>query len=239
MQNQKIALILGATICFALNSVAFAQAGSAGQTGAPGQGAASGQSGAGSQGTMPGRGGVNPQTGTAGQGTAPGSAAPGDSHSMSANPDQKFAQNAAAGSAAEIQLGQVAADKATNDKVKQFGQRMVADHTKASSELKAIASKKDMTLPDSPKGKDKATIEKLSKMSGPAFDKAYMQDMVKDHQKDVAEFQKEANNGSDPDLKAWAGTTLPVLQEHLRMAKEALSAVNGGSDSTGAQSTSR
>ena len=70
-------------------------------------------------------------------------------------------------------------------------------------------------------------IEKISKMSGAAFDKAYMQDMVKDHQKDVAEFQKESSNGSDPDLKSWAATTLPTLQEHLRMAKEALSAVNG------------
>jgi putative membrane protein len=238
MQNQKIALILGATICFAVNGVAFAQAGSPGQTGAAGQGAASGQSGAGSQGTMPGRGGANPQTGTAGQGTA-GTSDSSSGHSMSANPDQKFAQNAAAGGAAEVQLGQLAADKATNDKVKQFGQRMVTDHTKANSELKAIASRKSLTIPDSPKGKDKGTIEKLSKMSGPAFDKAYMQDMVKDHQKDVAEFQKEANSGSDPDLKAWAGTTLPVLQEHLRMAKEALSAVNGTGDSTGAQSTSR
>jgi putative membrane protein len=158
---------------------------------------------------------------------------------MSATPDQKFAENAAAGSAAEIQLGQLAADKATNDKVKQFGQRMVTDHTKASSELKTLAAKKGMTIPDSPKGKDKAKFEKLSKMSGPAFDKAYMQDMVKDHQKDVAEFQKEANSGSDPDLKAWAATTLPVLQEHLRMAKETLSAVNGSGGSAGAQSTSR
>ncbi|MDQ1472886.1 MAG: putative rane protein [Bryobacterales bacterium] len=224
MQNHnKIFLILGATICFTVRGVAFAQAGSA-QSGGAGQGAASGQS------PPSGRGGATPQTGHTGQDTSAASASGAGSSSgqtPSASADQKFAQNAAAGSAAEIEMGHLAADKAVNDKVKQFGQRMVTDHTKASDELKALASKKGMALSDTPKPKDKAMIQKMSKMSGAAFDKAYMQDMVKDHQKDVAEFQKEANSGSDPDLKAWAGTTLPILQEHLRMAKEALSAVNG------------
>jgi putative membrane protein len=233
--HRKITLMLGAGICFAVQGIVFAQAGSGAPAGGAGQSGA-GQSGAGQSGagTMPGRAGSDRQTGTADRDTTAGSSG----HSMSA--DQKFAQNAAAGGLAEVQLGQLAADKATNDKVKQFGQRMVTDHTKANNELKALAAKKSITLPDSPKPKDKATFEKLSKMSGPAFDKAYMQDMVKDHQKDVAEFQKEASNGSDPDLKAWAATTLPVLQEHLKLAKDTLSAVNssGGGASGGSSDSS-
>jgi putative membrane protein len=235
VQNyNKIALMLSATICFAVSGIAFGQAGSASPGGAPGQSSTSGQSGA------AGRAGTTPQTGAGSQPSAPSGSSSG--HSMSASADQKFAEAAAAGNAAEIQMGKLATEKAANEKVKQFGERMVTDHTKASAELKAIAAKKGMTLPDSPKPKDQATIEKLSKLSGPAFDKAYMRDMVKDHQKDVAEFQKEATNGSDPDLKAWAGTTLPILQEHLKLARETLSALNEGatSASTGsAQSTGK
>jgi len=235
--------MLGATICFAMNGIAFGQAGSAAQGGAAGQGTSSGQSGAAGQGGSAGQGSTAGHTGStsqSGAGHAAGSATSGADtasagHSGAMTADHKFAQEAAAGGAAEVQLGQLAADKATNEKVKQFGQRMVTDHTKANNELKALAEKKGITLSDTPKSKDKSAMDKLSKMSGPAFDKAYMQNMVKDHQKDVAEFQKEASNGTDPDLKAWAGTTLPVLQEHLRMAKEAMSAVSssGGAGTTG------
>jgi len=258
--NRKIALMFGATICFALNGIAFAQAGSGGAGGQSGAGSAGSQSGAGSAGSQSGAGsqsrGAGSQTGAGSGSTAAGSgahtgtagqsagnmssgsaASSGGSHNMSAGADHKFAEAAAAGSAAEIQLGQMASQKATNEKVKQFAQRMVTDHTKASDELKSLASKKGMTLMDTPKPKDTATMSKLEKMSGAGFDKAYMQDMVKDHQKDVAEFQKEANSGSDPDLKAFAGTTLPILQEHLRMAKEALSAVSGGAAGGSSQSS--
>ena len=149
--------------------------------------------------------------------------------------DHKFAEEAASGGAAEVEMGKLASEKASNDKVKQFGQRMVTDHSRAGNELKTLANKKNMTLPDSPDAKSKAMMDKISKLSGAAFDKAYMQDMVKDHQKDVAEFQKESSNGADPDLKNWAATTLPTLQEHLRMAKEALSAVNGSASTTSSQ----
>jgi putative membrane protein len=142
--------------------------------------------------------------------------------------DHKFARDAAAGGAAEVEMGKMASEKASNDKVKQFGQRMVTDHGKAGEELKTLAAGKNITIPDGPDAKSKAVMARMSKLSGAAFDKAYMQDMVKDHEKDVAEFQKEADSGSDSDLKKWAATTLPVLQEHLRMAKEALSAVNAG-----------
>ena len=135
--------------------------------------------------------------------------------------DKKFATEAAQGGLAEVELGQLAAQKGQNDKVKQFGQRMVDDHTNANNQLKSVAEKNNITLPTSISAKDQALKDKLSGLSGSAFDKAYMTAMVKDHQKDVAEFQKEASSGSNADLKSFAAQTVPTLQEHLRMAREA------------------
>jgi putative membrane protein len=143
--------------------------------------------------------------------------------------DQKFVKEAASGGMAEVQLGQLAVQKASNSQVKQFGQRMVDDHTKANSELKSVASKDSITLPAEIDAKDKATYDSLSKLSGTAFDRAYMRDMVKDHTADVNEFQKEANNGANPDLKSFAGKTLPTLQEHLRLARETNNALGARS----------
>ena len=139
--------------------------------------------------------------------------------------DMQFAQKAAQGGMAEVQLGQLAVQNASSDQVKQFGQKMVDDHSKANDELKALASQENMTLPTSLNAKDQATVTRLSNLKGAAFDKAYMRDMVKDHQMDIADFQKEANGGSDSGLKSFATKTLPTLQEHLRMAKEASSSV--------------
>jgi putative membrane protein len=134
--------------------------------------------------------------------------------------DMRFARDAAAGGMAEVQMGQLAVRKASNERVKQFGQRMIDDHTKAGDQLKIIASKDSIGLPSELNAHDKLIYDNLSKLDGTAFDRAYMQDMVKDHQTDVNEFQKEASNGANPDLKSFATTTLPTLQEHLRIARE-------------------
>lgn len=134
--------------------------------------------------------------------------------------DMKFAMTAAQGGMAEVKLGQLAVDKASNPDVKAFGQRMVDDHTKANEQLKSVAANENVTLPTDVNAKDQAEYDKLSKLSGPEFDKAYMKGMVKDHEMDVKDFQKEANSGKDPQLKSFASTTLPILQSHLQMAKE-------------------
>lgn len=139
--------------------------------------------------------------------------------------DTNFVMKAAQGGMAEVELGQLAATKGTNDKVRHFGQQMVDDHTKANDELKTVVSSKGITLPTSADAKSETAKKRLSNLSGAAFDKAYMQDMVSDHQKDVAEFQKEADHGADPDVKAFAQKTLPTLQKHLQMAQDALNAV--------------
>jgi putative membrane protein len=132
--------------------------------------------------------------------------------------DNKFVHEAAVGGMAEVSLGKLAADKATNPDVKQFAQRMVDDHSKANDELKAYASQKGVTLPADTDAAHKAVEARLSKLSGEAFDKAYMADMVKDHDKDVAAFKQASSTASDADLKAWAAKTLPTLQEHQKMA---------------------
>jgi len=139
--------------------------------------------------------------------------------------DKEFVIEAAQGGMAEVSLGQMAAAKATNNDVKEFGNRMVTDHSKANDELKQLATNKGITLPADPGADEKKTEEALSKKSGKAFDKAYMTDMVKDHEKDVAEFQKESKDAQDPDLKAWVTRTLPTLQDHLKMAKQVASKV--------------
>jgi putative membrane protein len=102
--------------------------------------------------------------------------------------DQGFVKEAAIGGMAEVELGQLASTKATNEKVKAFGQRMVADHSKANDELKSLASSKNLTVPASVDAKHKATRDRLAKLSGVAFDRAYVSDMLADHRKDVAAF---------------------------------------------------
>lgn len=133
--------------------------------------------------------------------------------------DTKFATEAAQGGMAEVQLGQLAVQKAENPDVKAFGQHMVDDHTKANDQLKQIASQEGITLPTTLDQKDVLLQTKLQSLSGRQFDKAYMTAMVKDHQKDVKEFEKESKSGSDVQIKAFASQTLPTLQNHLQMAE--------------------
>ena len=97
---------------------------------------------------------------------------------------------------------------------------MVSDHSKANAELKKLAATKGITLPAEMNAEQKAERDKLAKLSGPEFDREYMALMVEDHDKDVAAFQEEAKDGSDPEIKSFAAKTLPTLQEHQRMSKE-------------------
>jgi putative membrane protein len=134
--------------------------------------------------------------------------------------DQNFVKKAAEGGMAEVELGKLAKEKASSSEVKQFGERMVTDHSKANEELKSIASQKGVTLPTTLNAKDQATKDRLSKLSGEQFDRAYMNDMVKDHTKDVSEFKKESTTAKDPDIKSFASQTLPTLEDHLKEARQ-------------------
>jgi putative membrane protein len=131
--------------------------------------------------------------------------------------DHKFAMEAAMGGVMEVELGKVAAEKGASDEVRQFGQRMVDDHSKANEQLMQLASSKGMTLPTAPDAKHQAEMQKLSALSGEKFDKEYVKMMLKDHKQDVPAFEKEASGGMDADIKAFAASTLPTLREHLQM----------------------
>ncbi len=149
---------------------------------------------------------------------------------------QHFARKAAMGGLLEVKLGRLATERAQNSAVRQFAERMVKDHANVNQQLMSLAQTKGITLPTSdelnPEGKstivrkaeaavnkDVRTIERFEKLSGPEFDRQYMATMVKDHQKDVREFEDAATNLSDPDLRNFAKQNLPTLREHLSMAE--------------------
>ena len=141
--------------------------------------------------------------------------------------DRKFIEDAAKGGMAEVQLAKLAQEHASSPEVKQFAQRMEQDHSKANEELRTLAQEKGVTMPTGPKATENHEVSKLSKLQGQDFDREYMDHMVKDHQKDVKEFKKMAQDAKDPDVKAFAQKTAPTLEEHLQLAQNADAAVGG------------
>ena len=135
------------------------------------------------------------------------------------NMDETFAMKAADGGMTEVQAGEIATKNGESQMVKDFGAKMVTDHTKANDQLKAIASKKGMTLPEKVSPKHQAALDRLSKLKGAEFDAAYKKEMLMDHEKDVAEFTTASKELKDPELKQFAADTLPVVKSHLAMLK--------------------
>jgi putative membrane protein len=142
--------------------------------------------------------------------------------------DKSFVMEAACGGMAEVALGELAQQKGQSDAVKQFGKHMVDDHSKVNNELKELAGRKGVVVPAALKPKHQKIVDSLSKLSGAEFDKQYMREMVKDHESDVAAFQKEGDKGKDAELTSWVKQTLPTLQDHLKMARDAETKVKGG-----------
>jgi putative membrane protein len=142
--------------------------------------------------------------------------------------DVKFVNMAARDGEAEVILGKLAADKASSEDVKKFGQQMVDDHTKANEELKSIAKSKNIDLEKAQANgtkKGERISQKLSKLEGAEFDKGYVGIMLKEHESAVKQFEGQSKDGQDEDLKAFAAKTLPTLQHHLEMVKELQSKV--------------
>jgi putative membrane protein len=209
----------------ALGLVAFAQDRPA--TADPQQRGATGQTGTGQSGTdQSGTGQTGSgRTGTGQTGTMDRST--GNANRIAAS-DSSFAMKAAMGGMAEVEHGKLASGKASNADVKTFADRMVADHTKSNDELKQIAQGKGITLPTSLDGKHQAMHDKLSKLSGDAFDREYMKHMVSSHREKANDFKKESERGSDPELKAFAAKTLPTIQEHQQLAESTNAKLKGG-----------
>lgn len=134
--------------------------------------------------------------------------------------DLAFVKEAAAGSMAEVELGKLAVKQAASADVKQFGEKMIEDHSKALEEIKQLASQKKVPPPPDVMPKQKETMEKLAKLNGADFDREYVRAMVEAHEKDVTAFEAVSKTATDADVKAFAAKTLPTLKTHLEIIKK-------------------
>lgn len=134
--------------------------------------------------------------------------------------EKAFITKAASAGSMEVQLGQMAQQKGTSQEIKDFGKMMATDHGKANGELSTLISNKKIKVPGKLTAKHQKMVDKFTKLSGPDFDKKYAKEMVKDHTEDVEKFRKMSEKAKDPELKAWADKTLPVLEQHLQQAKD-------------------
>jgi putative membrane protein len=159
---------------------------------------------------------------------APKSKPPARTASTLSNDDRDFANKAAAGGLAEVEMGKLAQQISKNAEVKKFAERIVTDHTRANDELKALAGAKGISLPASPSRVMHMKMEKMVKETGAKFDHEYLEHMIDDHKKDIKEFEQQAKSGKDRDLTKWAGDKLPTLQEHLKLAESTFAAVKSG-----------
>lgn len=134
-------------------------------------------------------------------------------------PDAAFVRQAAEDGQAEVAHGKLAQKNASRPDVKEFGQRMVTDHTKAGAELAAVAKKLGMKVPTTMSDKHEAEHKKLAALSGAKFDQEYVTHMIQAHETAVSLFQKEAKNGDAPELKDFASKTLPTVEQHLQAVR--------------------
>jgi putative membrane protein len=180
---------------------------------------------------------MNPSGGVPQQPTSPPQTTPGSRPGMSpmdqpgmnsssqengpeAMMDKAFVHDALEGGLAEVQLGKLAVQKSNNEDVKQFGQKMIDDHTKLGDQMKQVAQQMNVKPPTSLSSKDRATIKNLKAMAAGSFDKAYIKDMIKDHEKDRSDFQAAANRTSNPALKQVATQGAQVIDEHLQLIQQ-------------------
>jgi len=134
---------------------------------------------------------------------------------------QQFVTNAVESNLAEVEVSQLALSKTQNPQVRTFAQRMIDDHTKANSELQAVAKQKSLKIPDAPDMMHRASLKMLQAKSGTGFDESYISQMNKDHDKAMTLFQEAAASGKvDPDLKALASKTLPTLEKHHQLVSQ-------------------
>jgi putative membrane protein len=154
---------------------------------------------------------------------APQGSAAGADHAVRvqlAKEDRDFFDDAAQGGLLEVKLGQLAIKQAASDEVKHFAQRMIDDHTKLNQRLVELGQKEGLSVPAELDKKHQDKLDKLAHLSGSKLDQEYIGDMVSDHEADVKAFEKEEKDGKDAGLKLFAGSSLPLLNEHLTQAKQ-------------------
>ncbi len=133
--------------------------------------------------------------------------------------DRRFVTKAAQGGLAEVQAAQLAQQKTQADNVKQFAQTMIDEHTPNNAKLVQLANSKGLTPPSAPDAAQQKMMTKLQGLSGKKFDSAYLKGQVTSHEAELKVFQDESENGTDPDLKAFADSTIPTIQKHITMAQ--------------------
>lgn len=159
--------------------------------------------------------------------TSAASPAMGDVKKDALNYDSEFLTKAASGGMLEVQLGQQVAARATTPEAKKFAQQMITDHQKANAELKALAARKNITLPAA-LGEDHASVmRKVLEEKGGDLDQQYLKEMLEDHEEDVKEYTDASVKAADPDIKAFAAKNIPVLRMHRDMALAMRAAVTG------------
>ncbi|MFB3901832.1 MAG: DUF4142 domain-containing protein [Acidobacteriota bacterium] len=134
--------------------------------------------------------------------------------------DQKFLEAAALGAIVEVRLGELAIQRTGNQVVRDFAKRMVIAYSQGAKEVKELAERKGINCPTELDDKHQQTVERLSELSGPDFDRAYMTEMVEAHERDIKAFENQGATGQDRDIKKWASRTLPKLREHLEVARQ-------------------
>jgi putative membrane protein len=133
---------------------------------------------------------------------------------------QDFITEAAKGNLGEVVMGTRAQNITENQEIRQYGLKLVEDHSAANQQLKPIAEANAIPWPEQPTEEHQKLEQELSKLSGEEFDKKFMEEMVKDHEKDVEKYEKMAEKVEDEQLKEYVQATLPVLKEHLEMARK-------------------
>jgi putative membrane protein len=144
--------------------------------------------------------------------------------------DRNFARAAAVGGLAEVELGRLADRNGQSPEARQFGQRMVDDHTKANDQLKELAAAANIPLPNAPGPEDQAMRERLDQMHGDAFDRDYIRGQISAHQQTVQLFEYEIGSGQDSQMKNFAAEALPILMQHLEMAQNINARLTGAAE---------
>jgi len=142
-----------------------------------------------------------------------------DSNSKLSHADSSFIKEAAQGGLMEVKMGQTAKDHGSNADVKSYGEMLVKDHTKANDKLSSLAAQKGVNLAKEIEPKHASMMKDIENKQGSDFDRAFIQDAVKDHRKDIAKFEKASRDLQDPELRSFAMETLPTLRNHLQEAE--------------------
>lgn len=145
---------------------------------------------------------------------------PGTNQNSNSTLDQNFLRQAAQINLLEVQLGQLATQRAASPAVRQYAQRIIQDHTQATTQLQQLARQNGATLPTSVDAQSTALVNQLTRLSGADFDAAYLREMINSHNQAIALFQRQAQQGQSPEMRVFATNTLPLLRQHLELARQ-------------------